>query len=146
MTLLSTARQHRLEDGEASEDADRVHILNSLARQPDLNAAPLAQHDAYDEINAALQWFLGLAQYVLARGARSEVHVELPVVDAGGCRVVRRPWAGRAALRPAAMCAQRLGWHGRGSWAGRAALRPAGSAALGPGPDVWATPARGGIP
>ena len=45
---------------------DRIHILNSIAGQPDLDAEPLEQHPSYNAINVALRWRVGIACYETA--------------------------------------------------------------------------------
>lgn len=52
--LLSGAMDVRLQDGKASDESDRVHILNAVRNADDLDEAPVAEHEAYDQLNAVL--------------------------------------------------------------------------------------------
>mmetsp|Transcript_129591 Transcript_129591/g.327173 ORF Transcript_129591/g.327173 Transcript_129591/m.327173 type:complete len:212 (-) Transcript_129591:68-703(-) len=45
----------RLQDGKASVEHDRVHILNAIREADDLDQEPLAEHPRYDDLNAMLR-------------------------------------------------------------------------------------------
>merc|ERR1740124_1764282 len=54
--LISQSMGIKVEEGEASVEDDRVHILNSIIGETDnLNAPPLTSHIKFDEVNAALK-------------------------------------------------------------------------------------------
>jgi len=55
MPLLEDALKVCLEEAEASREADRVHILNSIAESEDLNAPPPLQHPTYKTVNETLR-------------------------------------------------------------------------------------------
>ena len=46
LPLLEKANGIRVEDGQASREEDRVHILNSIAEEP-LESKPNLRHPAY---------------------------------------------------------------------------------------------------
>ena len=50
LPLLEKAYEIRVEDGQASREEDRVHILNSIAEKP-LESEPELQHPAYTDVN-----------------------------------------------------------------------------------------------
>ena len=49
--------------------ADRLHILNSIAGQTDLSALPPEKHPNYDAQNNVLHWRIGIALYEAAADA-----------------------------------------------------------------------------
>lgn len=51
---LDRALEVELQHGAASVEADKRHILNSIVGASDLEAAPLAEHARYSELNATL--------------------------------------------------------------------------------------------
>jgi len=53
--LARQAFQLTLETAEASKEADRVRILNTIAEQADLTAEPPKTHKRYDALNAILR-------------------------------------------------------------------------------------------
>ena len=53
--LLKQAFQVTLETAQASKEADRVKILNTIAEQADLAAEPPETHELYDALNAILR-------------------------------------------------------------------------------------------
>ena len=53
--LAKQAFQLTLETAEASKEADRVKILNTIAEQADLAAEPPETHERYDALNAILR-------------------------------------------------------------------------------------------
>ena len=55
MELAKQAFQLTLETAEASKEADRVKILNTIAEQANLDAEPPETHERYDALNAILR-------------------------------------------------------------------------------------------
>ena len=53
----------KLEDGEVSVAKDKIHILNAIAGNADLNADPPAAHQNFDRANHCLHWRFALAAY-----------------------------------------------------------------------------------
>ena len=43
--LVTKMLQSQLQNGQASQEEDRIHILNSLVQNPDLNAEPPSSHE-----------------------------------------------------------------------------------------------------
>eukprot|EP00931_Biecheleriopsis_adriatica_P101262 TRINITY_DN7643_c0_g1_i1.p1 TRINITY_DN7643_c0_g1~~TRINITY_DN7643_c0_g1_i1.p1 ORF type:complete len:691 (-),score=128.07 TRINITY_DN7643_c0_g1_i1:187-2259(-) len=54
-----------LEEGQASQEADRIHILNSIAGRG-LDLAPLAEHKNYNLANRILRWRFGMGFLAIA--------------------------------------------------------------------------------
>ena len=70
--MLMLGLQARIEDGEASVESDKIHILNAIAAVADLNASPPLQHGRYDFTNATLRGRLAassLRQAIIAGGS-----------------------------------------------------------------------------
>jgi len=73
--LLDVAVCARLQDGQASVESDRLHILNALCGAPlerDLNDPPAASHPRYNSVNAILHGRVAAASLrpaVVAGGA-----------------------------------------------------------------------------
>jgi len=61
LDLMHKMLQSHLQNGQASQEEDRIHILNSLVQNPDLNSEPPTSHERYDELNCALHWRIGIA-------------------------------------------------------------------------------------
>mmetsp|Transcript_17496 Transcript_17496/g.26173 ORF Transcript_17496/g.26173 Transcript_17496/m.26173 type:complete len:537 (-) Transcript_17496:77-1687(-) len=53
--ILQSIQNTNVHRAEASEEVDRIHILNSIIRNNDLDAIPPDEHPAYDEVNNAVR-------------------------------------------------------------------------------------------
>ncbi len=53
--LIRKSRNIKIESAEASMEADRVHILNSIAEEKELGANPPISHPNYDKVNDAVR-------------------------------------------------------------------------------------------
>lgn len=60
--IVQAGLQVRVQDGEASREEDRMHILNSICRRP-LHSPPVKQHPSYDMINAKLRCVFAVATF-----------------------------------------------------------------------------------
>lgn len=65
--VIKKAVLAKLENASASQPADRIHILNSLAGRDDLEATPPEHHERFDEVNIRLHSVF--AQAALAQAA-----------------------------------------------------------------------------
>jgi len=63
-----------LKSAQASQESDRVHILNAIAGKTDLNSEPPTTHEAYDEINCMLRgrFVAGIYQNIMVAGMDME--------------------------------------------------------------------------
>ena len=53
----------KLEEGQVSQMEDKIHILNAIAGNADLNAAPPQRHPHFDKANNRLRWRFALAAF-----------------------------------------------------------------------------------
>jgi hypothetical protein len=67
MGLAKQAYQITLETAEASVEADRVKILNTIAEQADLAAEPPKTHEHYDALNAILRGRFAIVWMMMMR-------------------------------------------------------------------------------
>jgi len=65
VSVFNKAFGVQLEKGQASQEQDRVRILNSIAGR-DLDAPPLAEHGNYSAVNDSLRWRFGMGIISLA--------------------------------------------------------------------------------
>eukprot|EP00927_Polykrikos_kofoidii_P071885 TRINITY_DN68086_c0_g1_i1.p1 TRINITY_DN68086_c0_g1~~TRINITY_DN68086_c0_g1_i1.p1 ORF type:complete len:598 (+),score=92.74 TRINITY_DN68086_c0_g1_i1:314-2107(+) len=71
--LLAKAMRVRLQDGQATMNEDRVHILNAIRNADDLDELPLAEDERYDELNALLCGRISLGTLRIAVDSGMEV-------------------------------------------------------------------------
>jgi len=98
--ILAKGLKLRLEEAQATSPADRRHILNCLAGQADLNAAPLKEHPNYDKVNKKLHATFAIATWaqaithgavdelMLANLLKDDVWRHSLVLDVSGCSMV----------------------------------------------------------
>ena len=79
MELAKQAFQLTLETAEASVEADRVKILNTIAEQANLDAKPPKTHERYDALNAILRGRFAIVALrgLLAAGETIELAAKL---------------------------------------------------------------------
>lgn len=73
-SVLSKALTIKIEDADATVEADRVHILNSIIGKSsnDLDCVPPEEHDAYTALNWALKSIFAASQASLQGAAKEE--------------------------------------------------------------------------
>lgn len=83
--LARSALSLRLELGQATQEADRVHILNTIIGSPDLSKKPPEEHARYSQLNTAIRGRFAAAMWRKGLETEQDMNLYARVLAASGC-------------------------------------------------------------